>query len=339
MTQQRSCPDCNDLPHEVNRRDFIRTTAAGVVAASALAGSNIACAADLQTKKANSETLVAELYKSLNDAQKKICAYPFEDPLRQEINNNWFITQARVGKSFDKDQQDLIRQIFLGLHSEEYAEKVMGQVEHDNANAGGFKNCAVALFGEPGSGKFEFVFTGRHVTRRCDGDSVDGAAFGGPIFYGHAAAGFNEAPDHPGNVYWYQARRANELFQALEGKQRDTALRTDPRPERKTKTVELSGKASGLNGLPYSELTTDQKELAEKVMEDILAPFRKEDRDECMKLIRGNGTDDLHFSYFKNMDVGGDGVWDVWQIEGPNMLWYFRGDPHVHTWVNLRASA
>jgi hypothetical protein len=30
-------------------------------------------------------------------------------------------------------------------------------------------------------------------------------------------------------------------------------------------------------------------------------------------------------------------VWDVWQIEGPNMLWYFRGAPHVHCWVNIRA--
>jgi hypothetical protein len=26
----------------------------------------------------------------------------------------------------------------------------------------------------------------------------------------------------------------------------------------------------------------------------------------------------------------------VWQLEGPNMVWYFRGDPHVHVWVNVR---
>ena len=24
-------------------------------------------------------------------------------------------------------------------------------------------------------------------------------------------------------------------------------------------------------------------------------------------------------------------------IEGPSMVWYFRGQPHVHTWVNIRA--
>src|SRR5213596_3336792 len=82
---------------------------------------------------------------------------------------------------------------------------VLEQVEHDNSGAGGFGACSVALFGEPGTGKFEFVLSGRHVTRRCDGDSVEGAAFGGPIFYGHAALSDEEAADHPGNIYWYQA--------------------------------------------------------------------------------------------------------------------------------------
>ena len=41
-------------------------------------------------------------------------------------------------------------------------------------------------------------------------------------------------------------------------------------------------------------------------------------------------------AFYKAHDVGGDGVWDTWQIEGPSMVWHFRGDPHVHTWVNIR---
>ena len=45
--------------------------------------------------------------------------------------------------------------------------------------------------------------------------------------------------------------------------------------------------------------------------------------------------DDLHLAFYKNEDVGNDGVWDNWQLEGPSMIWYFRGDPHVHTWVNI----
>ena len=277
---------------------------------------------------------MSQLYGTLDEAQRKLCTFSFDDPLRSRVDNNWQITKASVATHFRPEQQDLIRQIFLALHSEEYAQVVMDQVEHD----GGFGKCAIALFGEPGSGKFEFVLSGRHVTRRCDGDSVEGTAFGGPIFYGHAAQSFNEPPDHPGNAYWFQAKRANELFQALDGKQRTVALREDPRPEQGTDTVKLS-QNSELAGLPVTEMTADQQRLARQVMEDLFAPFREQDRTESMKFVEQNGFDKLHFAYYKNMDIGNDGVWDVWQIEGPALIWYFRGSPHVHTWVNIRASA
>jgi len=79
--------------------------------------------------------------------------------------------------------------------------------------------------------------------------------------------------------------------------------------------------------------------LTTAVMADVLAPFRKNDAEESMKLIEKNGFDRLHMAFYKGHDVGNDGVWDVWQIEGPAMVWYFRGDPHVHTWVHIRESA
>ena len=30
-----------------------------------------------------------------------------------------------------------------------------------------------------------------------------------------------------------------------------------------------------------------------------------------------------------------DKVWDNWRLEGPSFVWYFRGMPHVHVWVNV----
>jgi hypothetical protein len=195
---------------------------------------------------------------------------------------------------------------------------------------------SAALFGTPGTGAFEFVLTGRHCTVRCDGDSVHGSAFGGPIFYGHASQNFNEAPDHPKNVYWYQAKRANEVFQALDGKQRAAALLGDPREEKGTATIQLK-KRGEIPGLPVSDMTRDQRELVDKVLADLLLPFRKKDADEAMKDIRKNGgVEALTMSFYKNLDIGNDGVWDVWQLESPTMIWYFRGAPHVHTWVNIR---
>lgn len=325
---------------ELPRREFLRATAAGL-AVTGFCGSRVGIAGAGPDADLKPETLVTQLYSSLTEDQKHLMAFDFEHPLRQDIDNNWHITKAVINESFDKDQQALIRDIFMGVHSDEYAETVMQQVEHDNANTnrtGGFGGCSVAIFGTPGSGQFEFVLTGRHVTRRVDGDSVEGTAFGGPIFYGHAAAGFNEKPDHPGNIYWYQAKRANELFQALDGRQRKRALRTDPRDENKKETVALPADGE-LHGLSVADMSADQQDLARAVMRDVLAPFRKADVDESMKIIEASGFDNLHFAWYSNMDIGNDGVWDVWQIAGPSTVWYFRGDPHVHTWVHIRKPA
>ncbi|MBI1895899.1 MAG: DUF3500 domain-containing protein, partial [Acidobacteria bacterium] len=262
-------------------------------------------------------------------------AFPFDHPLRSKVDNNWHITPHPVGKFYTPDQQAMITEIFRGLHNPEFVDKVMQHVQDD---AGGLGNYSVALFGEPAGGKFEFVLTGRHCTVRCDGNSVEGSAFGGPIFYGHQAGpNFTEQPDHPGNVYWFQARRANEVFSALSGKQREAALLADPRAEKASATVALKHKDARVEGLPVSDLSKDQQRLVEAVLRDLLLPFRKSDADEAMRYIReAGGVPSLSMAFYKNLDLGSDGVWDVWQLESPNMLWYFRGHPHVHTWVNIR---
>jgi hypothetical protein len=286
-----------------------------------------------------SETLVQQLYGSLDEKQRAALCLGWDDPLRLKVDNNWHIRPQRIRDALKPDQQDLVRQIFDHLHSEEYKKEVWRQFDQDNKGDGGFGSSSIALFGTPGSGQFEFVITGRHCTRRCDGDSEAGTAFGGPIFYGHAAQGFNEKPDHPGNAYWFQAKRANEVFQALDGKQREVALCDASRDEDGNDTVKLTGKTKGLDGIPMTELTADQKGLVRGVIKDLLAPFRKEDAEESMKYIEAAGFDHLHLAYYKNQDIGKDGVWDVWQIEGPSMVWFFRGEPHVHCWAHIKAKA
>ncbi len=331
----KPCPDCAG-DKSFTRREFLKSTAVAVAAAPLVYP---ALAADKPIAKASSETLVTTFYKSLTEPQRQAVWFPFDHALRSKVDNNWRITDKKLAEFYTKEQQAMVKEIFLGLHSEEYADKVLHQVEHDGGGAGGFGGTAVALFGEPGTGKFEFVLTGRHCTRRCDGDSVAGAAFGGPIFYGHAAEDDVEEPHHPGNAYWFQALRANEVWKALDGKQRKLALLDEGRAEKGTDTVKLTGRNSGLPGVPLTELSGDQRELVRKVMADLLAPFRKTDADEAMKLIEKNGFDHLHMAFYKDQDIGKDGVWDVWQIEGPSMVWYFRGDPHVHVWANVRERA
>jgi hypothetical protein len=46
-----------------------------------------------------------------------------------------------------------------------------------------------------------------------------------------------------------------------------------------------------------------------------------------MRLVESKDFEDIHLAPFKRQDLGGDGVCDVWQIEEPQMLWHFRGEP------------
>ncbi|MDF1810740.1 MAG: DUF3500 domain-containing protein [Verrucomicrobiales bacterium] len=324
------------------RRSFLGKSILGAGGAAiipeSIHGEEVAKKASAEPK---AESLIRELLSSLSEEQREKFVIPFDNPLRHKIENNWHILRERVGTHFDSAQQLLVRDIFRELHSEQLRDEVWRQFLEDNRSKNAktpdeiFGTASVAIFEEPETDKFEFVLTGRHTTRRCDGNATEGVAFGGPIFYGHASKGFYEKPDHPGNAYWFQAKRANELFEMLDGKQREKALKNDSRGEQGTKTIELTGKKEGLDGIPAWEMTADQRKLMLDVVTDLLAPFREEDRIEAASMIN-NQISDTHIAFYKNEDVGDDKVWDTWQIEGPQLVWYFRGDPHVHTWVHVK---
>lgn len=312
----------------INRRDFLQRSLVSTAALASPIGYLAAA-----TEPATSETLVQTLFQTLTEPQKIALVRGFDDPLRSKISNNWHITDQRIGEFLNADQNAMVREIFLKLHSDEYGQKVIGQVEHDSGEKG-FGDCSIAFFGEPGNGPSEFVLTGRHCTRRVDGDSVVGKAFGGPIFYGHAAGAFTEGPEHTGNVYWYQAQSANQVYAMLDGKQREAAL-LEKEPADSAITIALKRKAGDLPGLALADMTPDQREAMRGVMKDLLMPFREADRDESMKLVEKAGFDEMRLSFYKEGDIGSDGVWDNWRLEGPHMVWYFRGAPHVHTWVHI----
>ena len=345
MNSSSSCPDCEGSGFPFTRREFVRvasSTAAALAAGSALAGR---LTAEEQARPA-SESLVKKLYDSLAPAQKEeICfAWDYADDrglLRTHVSNNWNITdvsKVNVGGSFfSKDQQDLIREIFLGLYNPDWHERIFRQLKDDADGYG--KQQTIAIFGTPGSGKFEFVMTGRHLTIRCDGDSTEHVAFGGPIFYGHAASGFNEKVGHPGNVFWHQAQKANKLFQMLSGKQREQALVEVAPPESR---VEFKGRQGAIAGVPIAELSSDQKEHAKEVLKTLVEPYRKADQSEAVKMLEvQGGLDACRLAFFRkagdgtSLDLGDDQEWDVWRIEGPSFVWHFRGVPHVHVWVNV----
>ena len=287
------------------------------------------------------ETLAGRLHASLSPAQREKVCFPwdYKHPkfglLRTRVGNNWNATEPSVKSDFfTKDQQRLVREIFEQLIEPDWHARFDKQMEDD---CGGFGHGhSIALIGEPGSGKFQFLLTGRHMTLRCDGDAAEHVAFGGPIFYGHDAGGFNEEANHKGNVFWPQAVAANKVYAMLDGKQRAAAL-VAPLP--KENAIAFRAKGAEPAGIQVAVLSPDQRAELDKVLAILLEPYRTTDRDEVRGcLAKQGGLDRCRLAFYKDGDLGGDGVWDNWRLEGPAFVWHFRGAPHVHVWVNIADS-
>jgi hypothetical protein len=83
-----------------------------------------------------------------------------------------------------------------------------------------------------------------------------------------------------------------------------------------------------------------QKAMVDQLLEMMLGPFRAIDAEEVRECLACNGgVDRLRLTFFKENDLGNDGVWGIWKLEGPAFSWYFPGSLHVHTWLNIARKA
>jgi hypothetical protein len=323
------------------RRSFLRSTAA--VAALAGLSRPASLFSEVAAPAASSESIVKLLFESLQPAQRKEMCFPWDyveskrGLLRTRLENNWRITKPIIKSDFyTRDQQAMIRAIFEGITNPEWHKRFDQQLADD---VGGFGNKqSIAIFGEPQTGKFEFVLASRHMTLRCDGDSAEHVAFGGPILYAHEGENLHEKPDHPSNVFWYQALEANKLYHTLDAKHQALALVKKGMPTEEL--VGFKGTSGEFQGCHVSLFAPDQKAELQRILKILLEPFRQSDREEALKCLDAQGgLDHCHLAFYEEGDLGNDGVYDNWRIEGPSFVWYFRGRPHVHVWVNIADDA
>lgn len=320
---RKICPDCDA---SLDRRSFIRTVGGAALAgavAPVLLGGRIVQGAP--TAKSSAETAVARFYDSLSAEQRQTIVFPFDHDLRKKINANWLITKPRIEDDFYSPQQrEQINEIIRNVTSKDGYERIQRQTEDDH---GGIGSYSVAVFGTPGTDKFEWELTGRHLTLRADGDSVDQAAFGGPIVYGHG----EETPSK--NLFHYQTKQVNEVFHALNSSQAAKAMVSKaPRED----AVALQGEKGTFPGISVGELSSDQKQLVESTLKVLLAPYRPEDVDEVFAILKASGgVDKLNLAFYQEGDLLDDKTWDIWRVEGPSFVWHFRGAPHVHAYINI----
>jgi hypothetical protein len=332
---QPTCPDCEQL----DRRHFLTVT--GSVAVLGGLTPVLARAADqpTQTTKAAkpAEALIKELYAGLSAEQKQNVVYPWDHggggnatPTRKKMVNSAHFGKT-IGKSYTKAQQELLLEILKSMCSgDDGFHQISRAGKWDGS--GSFEGIGALIFGEPTDGKqFAMVFAGHHLTVRCDGNSEPGAGFGGPMYYGHSPNGYS-----PNNVWFYQTKSVLSVFDALNEEQRKKAVVVGKSPGEQEGSVRFRPAGEAHPGIACTDLTKDQRDLVEKVMRTVVSPYRKEDGDEVMDIVKANGgLEKVHLAFYQDGNATDNQRWHFWRLEGPGFVWNYRVLPHVHTFVNI----
>ncbi len=331
------CPDCSGDPNGFGRRDFLRVLGASAAAlaigavlppSSPLSPLALARAARMK-KQAEAESLVFDLFRSMGADQRKQLVLPWNTAARLGTHNAP-VGKSVVGEQYDKKQVELLHTIFKSLcNGDEGYERLSRKKGFDDS--GNFESIGAVIYGEPVEGKkFSLVFAGHHITLRCDGDSEESTAFGGPLYYGHSPNGFSAK-----NVFQYQTKMVGEIFGSLNDAQKKVGVLPGKWVDG-VASVKLPAKDAKLAGVAYSTLSKDQQELTQTVMKELVSPYRKEDGDEVMEIIKANGGfEKLSLAFYQEGQPTAKEPWTFWRLEGPGFVWSFRALPHVHTFVNI----
>jgi len=333
------CPDCDTL----GRRDFIAlaggtaVTLAGLQLVPQLAIAQPATAAQpAQPARAKpAEALIRELYESLTEQQRGQVVMPFDHrignsqtPARLGMYNA-SLNANNIGMVYTRAQKELNERILRAISSDQEGyQRISRNGTFDNSRT--FDNCGAHIFGNPlNNQQFAWVFTSHHLTVRCDGNSMPNTGFGGPMYYGHSTDGMSAR-----NVWFFQTRSVLGLWDALSEEQRRQATMTQyVNPQEQAGSVRH--RPAPYPGLRSGDMTADQKTLCQIVMRDLLAPFRREDADEVMDIVRRNGgMDAIHFGFYRDAQTP-EGRWKFWRLEGPGFVWNYRIHDHVHCFVNI----
>jgi hypothetical protein len=282
--------------------------------------------------------LVEALHRSLSQSQRGEIAFAWDHVdrerglLRAFIANHWQVTRPCIrGEFFTRAQQHLIHDLFTSLVDPAWYPRFLKQLKDDTQGHEWGADQSVALFGDPERGALQFVITGRHLTMRAEANGDGRVAFGGPILYGHQATGFYERPNHPGNVFWEQALQASALAAMLDEAELAAAV-VDVLPGETQ-----IGFGENPLGLAVASLGEPQRAQLARTLAVLLEPFAAAQRARVMEcLAQQGGLERCRIAFARDGRMSAP-HWDNWRLEGPSIVWHYRGFPHVHVWVHVAA--
>jgi hypothetical protein len=274
------------------------------------------------------DALARRLYATLDAEQRDDTCVPYDHPLRQYHNRGVWGGGREVLFGFSRAQRSILTDL---LHAGLSAEGRSRVPDEYFTRWAGVNSMRVLICGNPTEPPYQVVLTGAHLNLRLGGRSREGAAFGGPQVYGDQRG--NDRPGLPGNVYRDQFLLAQRLFRSLDPARQRLAM-LDEAPVQTG--IELQGNDGRFPGVAISELEPEHKELASALVERILATYPSDDVAFARTCLQANGgVEGLFVSYYQRGEDGSIPEAQVFRLEGPGAVLYFRGFPHVHAFVNV----
>ena len=316
------------LSMPMNRRTALKVGAgAGIAGGAAVLGYQVVPPSP-SAQLERVDALARRLHGTLDAEQRADTCVPYDHPLRQYHNRGVWGGGREVVFGFSRAQRRILTDLMYAGLSVEGRDRIPDEYFTRWA---GVHSMRVLICGDPAAPPYQIVLTGAHLNLRLGGRSAEGAAFGGPQVYGDQRG--NERPGLPGNLYRDQFVLAQRLFRSLEPAKRTLALLEDAPVQT---GIELQGKHGAFQGLAVAQLEAGQKEVTRALIERIFAAYPPDDVAYARACLQANGgLDGLFLSYYQRGEDGPIPEAQVFRLEGPGAVMYFRGYPHVHAFINV----
>jgi hypothetical protein len=319
----------------MKRRTLLQAAAGvGLVAGVGAVGRYGVLAPPPSGRHAPVDELAAELVAGLSPAARAKACVAYDHPLRQYFNRGLWIGGLRVNAAtLGWNERRLLADILHAGVSDAGRSRLPHQ---DSTHWIGVNMLDLLVCGEPAAGPYQLVLSGVHLNLRLGSTSPDGAAFGGTQVYGDQRG--NGRVGLPNNVYRYQLEAAQRFRAALTAAERER-MRVARAPAQVN--VGVQGRAGRFDGLPLADLDHGKRELARSAIAGILDTYAEDHVAyawQCLE--RNGGVEALHVAdYAEDFEggrqVGADAPSQIFRFEGPAAVFHFRGEPHVHAFLNV----
>ncbi len=278
---------------------------------------------------------------SLDDAQRTIASFPFDDAERQSWH---FIPKKRLGlplKEMNADQQELALTLVRSALSQDGYQKIdtirhLEDVLHIMEEGKGFPRdnelYYVSVFGTPGDdATWGLKFEGHHISLHWT--IVDGRAVATvPQFLGANPAEVRIELMKGTRVLGEEEDLGRALVKALDDAQRKVAVLSDAAPDDILSGTEREALTLEHAGLAFSEMTGAQQEMLQKLLSMYASVQKPAIAARRLKQIRDANVDEIKFAWMGSLERGER---HYYRIQGPTFLIEYDNTQndanHVHT--------